>query len=544
MKEFIEQAVNQACQELFGATAEAGLTRPDEQFGDYSTNVALQLAKQVGKNPREVGEALAAKLRDSLAGTVAEVSLAGPGFINLKLTDEALLKTLDETPAQSLEGQEVLVEFGDPNPFKEMHIGHLYSYVIGDVISHLLEVVGAQVRRLSYHGDVGLHVAKAIWAMQKDGFDNATVGDPIRNNMGLFYAKGAAAYLEDENAKKEIDAINLQVYEQADSIRELYEQGRERSFANFDLTLEDLNIEKAHRYLESETAPVGVEMVRQNVGRVFEESDGAIVYKGEKAGLHTRVFITGKGLPTYEAKDLGLTELKNRDYPNAKLSIIITAHEQAEYFKVMLAALKEINSSVADKTQHMSHGFVSLSTGKMSSRTGDVYGAISLLTDVKEAVERLYKDAAHDVQIGAIKYEFIKHRLGGDIIYDVAESVSLEGNSGPYLQYAHARARSILRKTAGEAAMPANAELEASERSLARKIGEYTEVVNKAVNELMPHHIATYLYELSQTFNRFYEHNRVLGDERQPLRLALVKQYADTLSKGLSILGIASPDKM
>lgn len=534
----LEQKIEQAVKGLFDVEVKAELSRPEEQFGDYSTSVALQLAGKIGQKPHEIAETLAKKLRDDLNEQIIDVTVAGPGFINLKLSDKALINALYEGPAQVFEGQEVLVEFGDPNPFKEMHIGHLYSYVAGDAISSLFEAAGANVRRLSYHGDVGLHVAKAIWGMQKEGFN---LEDP-KQDIGYYYAKGAAAYEDDEVAKKEIDEINRQVYEQAPSINQLYEQGRARSFANFDQTLSTLGIRTDKRYLESETAPEGTELVEHNTGKVFTKSEGAIVYEGEKTGLHTRVFITGKGLPTYETKDLGLTQLKKRDYPKAIQSVIITAHEQAEYFKVMLAALSEIDSDLASKTKHMSHGFVSLSTGKMSSRTGEVYGADNLLEDVKKAAEKLYKEATQEVQIGAVKYEFVRHRLGGDIVYDINESVSLEGNSGPYLQYAHARARSILRKAEGEGKLGDN--FEKDERSLARKISEYPEVVNKAVQDLMPHHIATYLYELAQTFNRFYEHNRVVGDKRQEVRLALVAEYADKLKSGLQLLGIAAPDKM
>jgi arginyl-tRNA synthetase len=535
MRDKLEQQVAETCKSLFDVNISVELTRPEEQFGDYSTNVALKLSKQLGKKPREIADALAEKLQGELAEQVSEVSVAGAGFINLKLTDRALLESMRAKPAKTYAGQEVLVEFGDPNPFKAMHIGHLYSYIVGDAICSLLKAAGAQVKRLSYHGDVGLHVAKAIWAMQ-DG--------SVKNDIGTFYAKGAKAYAEDKQAKEQIDKINAQIYSNDPKIQELYKEGKKRSFADFDSTLEELNIKTDRRYLESESAPAGIDMVKQNTGKVFAKSDGAIVYEGEKAGLHTRVFITGKGLPTYETKDLGLTVLKDKDYPDAKLSVIITAHEQAEYFKVMLAALAEINPSVASKTKHLSHGFVSLSSGKMSSRTGDIYSAASLLSDVEQVAKKLFPNTARDMEMGAIKYAFTKHRLGSDLIYDINESISLEGNSGPYLQYAHARARSILSKAEEGGKIDNEAKLEAGERSLVRKIGESSEVVDKAVNDLLPHHICTYLYELAQAFNRFYEQNRVLGDPRQDLRLGLVQQYAETLQFGLKLLGIAAPDKM
>jgi arginyl-tRNA synthetase len=178
----------------------------------------------------------------------------------------------------------------------------------------------------------------------------------------------------------------------------------------------------------------------------------------------------------------------------------------------------------------------------MSSRLGNILRATDVLDAAGEANKAIRGQEDTQTVLGAVKYAFLKQRMGGDIIYDPKESVSLEGNSGPYLQYAHARARSILRKADAE---PAELkELETDERSLARKISEYAEVVEKAVEEMMPHHVCTYLYELAQAFNRFYEHNRVLGDPREQQRLNLVSSYADTLKNGLELLGITAPEQM
>lgn len=531
-----------AVKQVFAVDTKVELTRPDEQHGDYATSVALQLAAQVHKKPRDVAEALSEKLRAGLKDTVSEISVAGPGFINLKLNDAALRQAADVKPARSFSGKEILVEFGDANPFKAMHLGHLYTAVVGDAISRLFEASGAKVERLSYHGDVGLHVAKAVWQVRR------LQGEHSNFLFDAAYAGGSYEYDHNETAKKEIEDVNEHIYKQDDpQINKLYELGKKWSFENFDKIFEELGIHYQKRYLESESTRAGLATVEANLGKVFEKSDGAIIFRGEKAGLHTRVFINSRGLPTYEAKDLGLAELKNKDFPKAAKSVIITAHEQSEYFKVMLAALREIDAKLADKTQHIAHGFLSLTTGKMSSRTGEVYAATDLLSSVQQAVRQQYPEAAKqvskDAYLAAVKYAFLKNRVGGDIVFDVQESVSLEGNSGPYLQYAHARARSILVK-AGEAAAPSDEKLEAGERSLLRKIGEYPEVVDLAAAELLPHHVCTYLYELAQTFNRFYEHNRVIGDARESTRLTLVKQYAETLKAGLNLLGISAPDKM
>jgi arginyl-tRNA synthetase len=551
--EEIVKAVKQAAKDLFSVEVEPELSRPEEQFGDYTTNVALQLAGKLGRNPREVAIALASKLHGQ--PLLAEVNVAGPGFINLKLTDEELNKkvtTAADLP-KSNEGKEILVEFGDPNPFKEMHIGHLYSYLVGDAISNLLEASGAKVQRLSYHGDVGPHVARAIFGLrelkkEREGrgasFDSIPV-EEIDEFLKMAYAYGAKKYEEDEGAKTEIENINLHIYQHDDPmINELHEAGCKLSFSYFDKVLQELHIKTDKRYLESESAPAGLKSVRKRMGAVFKESEGAVIFEGEKVGLHTRVFINSRGLPTYEAKDLGLTELKNNDFPNAAQSIIITANEQTEYFKVMLAALKEFDKELANKTTHLAHGFLSLSTGKMSSRTGEVFGAVDLLRDVKQTLIKKYPDSPEGTDLAAIKYGFLKHRLGTDIVYDVAESISLEGNSGPYLQYAHARARNILVKAGEKKSAAEKAEFDKNERSLARKISEYPEVVEKATQELLPHYVATYLYELAQVFNRFYEKSRVIGDERENVRLKLVDKYASVLKNGLGLLGITAPDKM
>ncbi len=560
MQDKLIQAVSRACKDVFDVDVEPVMSRPDEQFGDYACNVALQLAKDLNKNPREIAESLAEKLKSSLGADISDISVAGPGFINITISDELLVESaLTIEPYQHHKGEQVLVEFGDPNPLKVFHLGHLYTTIVGDTIARLFQKAGADVSRLSYHGDVGMHVAKAIWAigehidwdlnrLKELDSESIQIKDEmlnLRTVIGFLYAQGADAFESDSEAADEIRAVNKSVYlRDREEVNKIYDWGVNKSFEYFDLIFEELGVQYQKRYLESETAPVGAKIVEENTGTVFEKSDGAIVYKGEKDGLHTRVFINSEGLPTYDAKDLGLATLKEADYPSAVKSIIITATEQTEYFKVMLAALNQIKPELAEKTEHIAHGFLSLTTGKMSSRTGNVFGAQSLMDATRAEVNKAFPDSnvQHDVYIAALKYTFLKSRIGGDIVFDIQDSVSIDGNSGPYIQYAYARAKSILRKK--EPASTQLNNLEEGERTLVRKLSEYEEVLEKATEERLPHFICTYLYELAQEFNRFYEKNRVIDNERESERLLIVKAYSDVLKDGLETLGIPALEKM
>ncbi len=284
--------------------------------------------------------------------------------------------------------------------------------------------------------------------------------------------------------------------------------------------------------------------------QTFEGSDGAVVYKGEKVGLHTRVFLTSKGLPTYEAKELALAEMKKATWP-ADISITITAHEQADYFKVVLAAMKEVMPDFVARIRHVSHGMMRLPSGKMSSRTGDVITGESLLRELVDAArvraaESRSDDAvqlAQDIAVAAIKYQVLKQASGKDIIFDRERALSLEGDSGPYLQYAHARACAVSGKAKEQGVKASSEGLAAT--NLARLVYRFPEAVDYAASAYEPHLLTNYLLELASTFNTWYAQVHILdGSTDAPQKVALVEAVRDTLRKGLWILGIPAPDKM
>lgn len=552
----IAQEIDTIVQDLFAVEADIVVTRPNEQFGDYATNVALQLAKQVGKNPREIAEMIAMKIRETCENFVKSVDVAGPGFLNIVLRDEVLIANMNYDLSQAKQYDAVLLEYSCPNAFKELHTGHLYQTIVGDAMGRILEATGSRVFRANFGGDVGLHVAKCLYGIVKqlDGEHPDMLSSVAADNRAQWisacYVAGAAAYEDDKSAKETITAINTKIYafhaenDHDSALAQIYWTCREWSYEYFKDFYQTIQVAAFDKYYpESLTTTPGLALVQQHTGSVFTTSDDAVVYEGEKVDLHTRVFVTSKGLPTYETKDLGVIVTEAADFAYDK-RVIMTGNDQTEYMKVVFAALNEIDGELAAKQTHFAHGTVRFGSGqKMSSRLGNVTRAIDVVHEVDRVVAEQNPQGDHyGTALAAIKYSFLKHRLGGDIAFDINESVSLEGNSGPYLQYAHARARSILAKTQSHPTLPAA--LHEGEHSLARKVTEFQEIVSKAAHDFMPHYITGYLYELSQTFNRFYEHNRVIGDPREAERLYLVERYADTLNQGLAVLGIHAPEKM
>ena len=554
----MKQAVQDAVKKLFDLDVEVILTRPEPEFGDYSTNVAMQLAKQVGDNPRKIAERIAEEL--SLGGEYEAVEVAGPGFINIRLHGADLLKLAKQEPFATYKDKKVVLEYSCPNAFKELHTGHLYQTIFGDIMARLLLLGGADVQRTSFGGDVGLHVAKCLWGMVQE-LGGETPGELGKVGEDAFvrarwisqcYVAGAKAYEDNEAAKAAIDELNKTIYgfhdnkDDSSALAQIYWATRQWSYDYFDAFYDLIRVDHMRYYPESGTAPVGMEVVKAELEKGnLKESDGAVVFEGDESKhLHTRVFITGKGLPTYETKDIGVIWQEKADY-NFDHRYLITGNDQKEYMRVVFAAAETFRPELAGSMTHLTNGTVRFGDGKkMSSRLGNVSRAIDVIDIVREKVRTLVDDESlvEDVTLGAIKYVFAKYKLGGDIAFDVDETVSLAGNSGPYLQYAHARARRILEKVDANAVFPVD--VRAEDRMLVRKLSEYHEVMEFAISSLEPHHLCNYLFELAQEFNRYYEKNQVVGNEHESHRAGLVAAYADTLRAGLMILGITAPNKM
>ena len=540
-------ALQRIVDELYQRQVDVQLTRPDPKFGDFATNVALQLAKPLGKNSREIAEAIAAKLRAD--ERFSEVSVAGPGFINVKLSDQAVLESLKVRPATKRAGKTAVIETNCPNPFKAMHIGHALNAITADTMANLLAVDGAQVHRVSYHGDVGTHVGKSMWAILREIDGDASKLDEIpadqRNQfMSRMYVEGAQAAKESPEAKAEIDELAKQSFVLDDPLyKKVYETCKQWSFDEIDANVARLgNVPIERRYVESETEVPGKSLIKAKTPEVFTKSDGAYIFKGSQYGAFDNVFIGSHGNGLYGAHDMGLIQLKHQDYPNLDLSITVNGEEQAAYFRGVIVASELAIPELKGKLFNYATGLVKLTTGKMSSRTGEVITIDWLFNEFKKAIKQAGGEPTDEVVAGALRYQFLKVKIGSDVVFDINDAVSLTGNTGSYLQYAHARARGILAKSEQAVAFPT--ELFDEDRLLVRKMSEYAESVNRATESLEPHHVCAYLFELAQEFNRYYEKNQVVGSDKEAHRVGLVAVYADILKAGLTILGIAAPERL
>ena len=542
--EEVREKLKKVVQELFQVEIEPKVTvAPVETGADYASNVAMQLAKELHQNPREVAEKIAKEFGEN-------VEIAGPGFLNFKLSDEYFLGKIADfadnfeknISSDEYSDKTVICEFSDPNPFKVLHVGHLYTSIVGDAISRLFEFSGAKVVRANFGGDVGLHVAKTLFALEQKDFDEFTIED-----IAKCYVEGTKAYEEDGGAKEKIVELNKEIYrinrenDHSSNLAEMYWKGRELSYQYFEDFYKSIGVKFDKYYPESTVADLGVSKVKEQLEKgVYQMSDGAVVFDGEKFGLHTRVFINGEGVPTYETKDVGLIFTKWEDWHFDK-SVVITGNEQLDYMKVVLKSVEQYAPELVQKTNHLTHGIVRLpGNEKMSSRKGNFLKAVETIEMIRE---ELGEKASEKIVLGAVKYAFLKYKMGGNIIFDPKESVATTGNSGVYLLYSCVRSKKIIEKCQSDEKHE-NYALNEFEKKLVKKMIQYGEVLSEAVSEMAPHKVCNYLYEVSQEFSRFYENVKVAGSEFEMERKKIVQGYEKIMEHGLGLLGIEVPDEM
>jgi len=585
MKEKIENLIKESLKNLAIEFGSIALEHPaDLKMGDYSTNIAMVLAKNLKVNPKNLAEKIVEEMRSDLKNSkrsdirkvIEKIETAGSGFINFYLSKEFFINSIKEILENKnfgrnnfFAGKKIMVEYTQPNPFKAFHIGHLMSNTIGEAISRIIEFSGAKTIRANYQGDVGPHVAKAIYEMLKNKSDTNSARTEFvslsdkANYIGNSYVKGNDAYEKDKQAKKEIDEINKKIYDKSDKkINDIYNWGKEITLEAFEEIYKILGTSFNYYFFESVVAPIGQKIVEENMDKVFEKSDGAIVFKAGKYDpkLHTRVFITQANLPTYETKELGLTQIKF-EKEKLDISIVITAQEQEEYMKVVNKALEIINPKIASKMKHIVHGMMRFASGKMSSRKGNVITGESLISEscveiLKKIENRNFTDeekqqVSNDVGVSAVKYSILKQNIGGNIIYDFKKSISFEGDSGPYLQYSYSRANSILEKAKIEKILPSFIFDEEKSNlplptELEKLLYRFPEIVFRSAKEFEPHYIANYLIDIAHSYNTYYGNTKIIDKNNtiSSYKVALTLAFSLVIKNGLYLLGIEVPERM
>ncbi|MDO8497544.1 MAG: arginine--tRNA ligase [bacterium] len=564
IKKEILHLLQKATKKLGIDPADVILEHPmNSEFGDYTTNVALRASKKLKKNPIDLATSIIGTIPSNPIIKKAEV--VKPGFINIWINEPKLIEetlqiansTIDIDPCLFGKSNKIVIEFAHPNTHKLFHIGHLRNITTGESLARILQAAGNKVVRVNYQGDVGLHIAKCVWQLQRtlQNDDDTTFKDKkLSEKIGLLgkaYAEGNKAYETDEIAKKEIIEINRKIYQEDPSVIDLWQETRKWSLDYFQKIYLRVYTHFDHLYFESEQSKRALEIVSAAIKKgILEKSKGAIIFNGEKYGLHTRVFVNSIGIATYEGKDLGLAEKEFGDYGEIDKCMHIVGPEQSEYFKVVFKVQELLDpDKYKDKQMHLVYGWVKLKHGKMSSRSGNVVEGEWLIDETKKKILEKFKsseETAETLAVAAVKYSFLKNSVKNETVFDFDESISLEGNSAAYLMYTFVRASSILRQNKTPILKPEEMNLRSEELDLLRFVRQYPDIVHTSAKTLSPNVISTYLFTLAHNYNFFYQKLPILKapEDSRALRLLLTQSVQTILKNGLYLLGIETVEKM
>ncbi len=589
----IEQSLKKAIQEallaLYQVEEEVVLQPTKKDFEGNYTYVVFPLVKSLRKNPAELGNAIGQHIKDN-NDFVSSFNVV-QGFLNIVLNDSVWIDTLNAILANDnfgvlpSNGQSVMVEFSSPNTNKPLHLGHLRNNFLGAAVSNILAAGGFDVAKTCLVNDRGVHICKSMLAYQKFG-DRATpesLGIKGDHLAGKFYVEFDKAYKAEisqlmaegkteEEAKKTAPLMletqeMLQKWEQGDAeTMALWRKMNDWVFEGFAETYKKIGVSFDKVYYESDTYLLGKDVVEEGLknGIFFKKENGSVWIDLKEEGLDEKLVLRADGTSVYITQDLGTTDLKFNDYHNDK-SIWVVGNEQDYHFQVLFAIMKKLGRSYADGCYHLSYGMVDLPSGKMKSREGTVVDADELVAEMietaaettrergkiddfsKEEAENLFQMLA----LGALKYFLLKVEPKKRMLFNPAESIDFQGNTGPFIQYTHARICSILRKAESQN-VPVNKQVKAvellkPESELIYLLNEYPTAVKKAGDEYSPAVIANYVYDLAKTFNQFYAEVSIMNEtdnDKQQFRLSLIKAVAETISKATGLLGIQVPTRM
>ena len=567
------ETIQQALVGISGQGVVFSLEKPgDVAHGDYATNIAFALSGVQSLSPKQCAEDIVPVLYTALSARVEKIEVAGPGFINFFLKDDVVRKENEgRAIVTKFTGKNILVEHSSPNLFKPFHIGHLVNNIIGEFVARATRAGGANVTVVSFPSDVSLGIAKAVYMIHKDGGLGALLPRYAKEGisyLGDCYVRGVSYYDEHPAEQEAIKEVARKIYamEHSDEY-DIYSAAKRFNIEYFEHIMKSIGSQFDNFIYESEAGVRGLGIVKEYTPKVFTESEGAIVYIPDESrkDINTAVFINSQGNPTYEAKDIGLIDIKFSQY-NPDYSFFITDAEQVSHFKVVLDAYEtieiaqkekfgELQWEATGKSIHIPHGRMLVKGKKMSSRLGGVPLALDVIRAVEEEVrERAGEKIAHltdaekekltrEIALSALRITVLRSKLGININFDPETSLSFEGDSGPYLMYTHARAVSLLEK--GKDVTPLWGAYPVTD--LEKEMLHFENIVEDTLNELAPQKLVSYLFSVAQLFNSYYASTQVIVDNDiagNAHRLMIVQRVRVIMRDGLHILGIEAPLRM
>jgi arginyl-tRNA synthetase len=547
------------------------ITSPEPQFGDYSTNTALILAKKLKVNPKDVANKIIEQIKKEDKKQYFSAIEEKGGFINFTFSEEFLLKNLSKIIEQrelfgsSLlgGGKKILVEYFQPNVAKPLHLGHLRTAIIGDSLFRIFLSQGFKAESDTHLGDWGTQFGLVLLAYKKYGDIKVIEKNPIEELNKLYVQINSE--IESNPELREEGKQEFVKLEQGDKEnRELWKKFKDWSWQEYEVVYKDLEIRKSDHdwpesFFEDKMSAVIAELKSKGL---LKESQGAQIVDLEAYGLGIALLVKSDGGTTYLLRDLATYIFRKSQGFEQQFYVVDVrqSHTLKQTFKIveLLGYIKHPEEAV-----HISYGFLTLPEGAMSTRKGTVVGAKEFIENVQKEALKIIEEknpklrekelVANKVAAGAIKYFDLSHNLKSDIVFDPKKAISFEGNTGPYLMYTHARIHGILRKS--EIRNPKSEinfkseilNLKSEELSVLRKLLKFPEVVTQVSEDYLPNLLCNYLFELSQTFNAFYQEVPVLQEENDDLRsfrLQLVTATAQVIKNGLYLLGIEAPEEM
>jgi len=535
---------------------------PDPKLGDY----AFPCFK-LGGNPKEAAEKLKAKLK--LPKFIERVEVTGPYlnfFTNKSLLTEQTLTDVIEQKNKYGKGtgkKAIVVEFCSPNTNKPLHLGHVRNMALGEAMCNLLSFQGHNIHPVEIVKVRGVHICNSMLAYQRWG-DKKQPDKKTDHFVGDYYVLFAQKAKDDPDLEKEAQEMLVKWEQGEKEVRALWKKMNAWVLDGFQQTYKRFGIKFEKEYYESEFYVHGKDIAQEGLkkGLFFKDETGAVMVDLEKYGLGKKAVLRSDGTSIYFTQDLYLAELRQKDYRFNQL-LYVVANEQNLHFKQLFKVLELLGRSYASNLYHLSYGMVNLPTGKMKSREGTVVDADDILDELsalaeKEVLKRYENISEKEVKrrgefiaLGAIKFFMLKTDAVKEMIFNPEESISFEGETGPYIQYTHARSCSILKKAKKEITLK-NTELDYSllkekeEQAIIRLMYDFPLQAAKAAEQHKPHLIANYLISLSQAFNEFYHVHQVISEDKKLMqaRLLLVDSVRQVLENGLNLLGIHAPEEM